>query len=201
MTPSTECRKPRVKSLPIMVIVAGVGLVASPVAAQTPAPSCEVRGSHEWLSQRGSPFDSAVVQVGELTAKVCYSRPSARGRRVFGGLVQWGRAWRTGANEPTVLHLPFHAQVAGVSLAPGRYLLMTVPEETRWTIVFYTAEGTDPATMFQTMEQIGLGPVPVERTAEHVERFTIRGNAEGNTVEFVLEWERVRVRIPIVVVN
>ena len=187
--------------LQIGTIAVGVTLVTTPVASQVRVASCEVRGSQEWLAQRGSPLDSAVVRIGQLTAKICYSRPSARGRRVFGGLVPWGQAWRTGANEPTVLHLPFAAQVANVALAPGRYLIMTVPEETEWTVVFYVADGTDPATMFRTMQQIGLGRIPAEKTAEHVERFTIRGSAMGGAGELVFEWERERVRIPIVVTN
>ena len=49
--------------------------------AQESVPSCNVRGSYEWLSQRVSPLDSATIGLGGRTAKVCYSRPSARGRK------------------------------------------------------------------------------------------------------------------------
>ena len=88
-------------------------------AAQEPVPACKVQGSHEWLSQRSSPLDSATLVIAGTTAKVCYSRPSARGRVVFGGIVPYNKLWRTGANEPTVLHLPFPAEVAGIRLEAG----------------------------------------------------------------------------------
>jgi len=171
--------------------------VAGPAVAQEPAASCKVRGSFEWLSQRGSPLDSAMVVIGGNVAKVCYSRPSARGRTVFGGLIPYGKAWRTGANEPTVLHLPFPAEVAGVRLDAGRYMLFTVPQPERWVIAIFISDATDPVEMFQTMRSVGEGMVVVESLETHVETFTIRGTTGAAVADLILEWERVRVRIPI----
>ncbi len=163
---------------------------------QESVPSCNVRGSYEWLSQRGSPLDSATIVLGDRTAKVCYSRPSARGRTIFGGLLPYGKAWRTGANEPTVLHLPFAARVAGVPLDSGRYVLLTVPRPEDWIIVINGTEGDDPAEMFRNMHQIGHGIVASEPLDDYVETFTMRGTTGRTTADLILEWERVRVRIP-----
>ncbi len=138
-----------------------------------------------------------MVVIGGNVAKVCYSRPSARGRTVFGGLVPYGKAWRTGANEPTVLHLPFPAEVAGVRLDAGRYMLFTVPQPERWVIAIFISDATDPVEMFQTMRSVGEGMVVAESLETHVETFTIRGTTGAAVAELILEWERVRVRIPI----
>ncbi len=179
-----------------MVLVIA-GLVCGAAAAQDSIPSCQVRGSREWLSQCASPLDSAVIPLEAGTAKVCYSRPSARGRQVFGGIVEYGKAWRTGANEPTVLHLPFTAEVAGVLLQPGRYILFTVPRPNDWLVVFYVSDATDAVEMFQTMRPVGQGTVQLEALTAPVDTFTMRGIGGASEGQLLLEWERVRVRVPI----
>src|SRR5439155_26974763 len=95
-------------------------------------PTCEVRGSREWLSHRSSPLDSVILVIGGRTAKICYSRPSARGRVVFGGIIEYGKLWRTGANEPTVLHLSFAGEVAGVQVSKRSGMLFAVSRSSRW---------------------------------------------------------------------
>ena len=165
--------------------------------AQSVEPTCNARGSREWLQHRGSPLDSATVAIANATAKLCYSRPSARGRVVFGGIVPIGKMWRTGANEPTVLYLTSGATVAGVRLQPGRYLLLTVPRPESWIIAFYTARSDDPGEMFRTMSPVGQGTAAVEQLENPIETFTIRSEVASNQNEFLLEWERVRVRVPI----
>src|SRR5947207_13738933 len=95
-------------------------------------PTCEVRGSREWLSHRSSPLDSVILVIGGRTAKICYSRPSARGRVVFGGMIEYGKLWRNGANEPTVHHLSFAAEVSGIQQQKGRNMLLTVTWQPQW---------------------------------------------------------------------
>src|SRR5690606_11953348 len=87
---------------------------------------CRTQPGSEAVSERKSPFDSTRITVGTQTAQVCYGRPSAQGRVIFGAdgtaagapLVPYGKLWRTGANEPTILHLPFAAELAGIALTP-----------------------------------------------------------------------------------
>jgi len=185
--------------LPILYAIIGSALVGQVLGDGGPdsVPTCEVRGSREWLSQRSSPLDSAILVIGGRTAKICYSRPSARGRVVFGGIIEYGKLWRTGANEPTVLHLSFAAEVAGIQLQKGRYMLFTVPRPTQWQVAIYASEARDAVEMFRTMRAVGHGVAPTEVLADPVETFTIRGIERATEGELVLEWERVRVRIPI----
>ncbi|MDZ4257370.1 MAG: DUF2911 domain-containing protein, partial [Gemmatimonadales bacterium] len=76
-------------------------LTASPLAA-TP---CASRASGAQLAARPSPLDSVTATIGGVEVKVCYSRPYLKGRAAVGGtLVPFGKIWRTGANEPTVIH-------------------------------------------------------------------------------------------------
>lgn len=172
------------------------GAAAAAVACQ-PAPQMAVAG-------RASPYDSAVVTLGGAQAKVCYGRPSARGRTVFGGggaVVALDTLWRTGANEPTILHLPFRAQLAGLALEPGSYSIYTVPHANQWTVVVNRSTSQWGHERSYTPEiraqEVGRLTVPAGRTAEFVETFTIRAQPRGaNAADLLLEWENTQVRIP-----
>jgi hypothetical protein len=163
-----------------------------------PSPRMPVEG-------RASPYDSATVQVAGEVLKVCYGRPSARGRDIFGGLVPHGRLWRTGANEPTIIHVPFTAEIAGVRLDPGSYSLYTEPGETSWTIILNRATAQwgheSSYTADVQAQEVGRGTAAIERLDQHVEQFTIRGAPGAAGADLLLEWERTRVRIPVRVIT
>jgi len=157
---------------------------------------CLARGSHEWLSTRPSPLDSATLVLGEVRVRVCYSQPSLRGRAIE-SLVPASRAWRTGANEPTTVALSGRASVGGAVLPAGRYVLLSVPGPDEWTLVFHTTPEIEPARMFATLRAVGQGRGTVERLAASVERFTIRAEGQGDSTALLLEWGDRRVRVPV----
>ena len=179
--------------LTIATVALGGMLDAAALSAQAP---CPWPAPPQFLTDRPSLPDSAVASIGTEAVKVCYSRPSARGRVIFGELVPFGRPWRTGANEPTMLHLSARANVAGVTLDPGTYVLLTVPAEDHWRILFNTSTASDPNEMFNALTEIGRGSVPVETVADPVETLTMRFEQTPLPV-LVIEWERTRVRVPI----
>jgi hypothetical protein len=152
---------------------------------------------------RASPYDSAMVSLGGRELKACYGRPAARGRTMIGGeAVPYGRLWRTGANEPTILHLPFRARIAGMTVEPGSYSLYTIPGEREWSVIVNrstTQWGHESSyTDAVRAQEVGRAMVPVEQTAQHVESFTIRPEPTGaNAAHLVLEWERSRIRVPV----
>ena len=172
------------------------GLAAAAAASQTPTPACGVRGSQQWLATRPSPLDSATLTIGSAVAKVCYSRPSARGRSVD-SLVPQGRAWRTGANEPTTITLTGSLAVGGAVLRPGRYVILTVPRAEQWIVVFHTTAETEPDRMFASLEQVAQGTGRVERLTSPVEQFTIRSVSDSTDAAFLLEWGERRVRVAV----
>lgn len=171
-------------------------LLASTLIAQPGTPSCGVRGSQQWLATRPSPLDSATLTVGTTIAKICYSRPSARGRPVD-SLVQLARAWRTGANEPTTLTLTGTLDVGGARLRAGRYVILTVPQAEQWLLVFHTTPDTEPAKMFVNLTQVATGSGRLERLVAPIERFTIRPVLDSAEAAFVLEWGEHRARVPV----
>lgn len=65
-----------------------------------------------------------------------YGRPKVNDREIFGGLVPYGKVWRTGADEATTITLGADAKIEGQALAAGTYSLFTIPGEKEWTIIF-----------------------------------------------------------------
>src|SRR5437899_8507244 len=162
--------------------------------------SCWIRGPADRLAQRPSPLDSIAVQVGDATIKLCYGRPSARGRKVMGGVVPFDQAWRLGANEATSIQIPFAAEIAGVRVEPGTYTLYAIPGASKWQIV--VNRGVQrwgvPIDNEVRAKDVGAGTVTTESLGVPVETLTLKfAPAAGNTTELVLEWEKTRFRIPI----
>jgi hypothetical protein len=83
-----------------------------------------------------SPKGEVEQIVGLTTIEVEYSRPSAKGRKIFGDLVPFGEMWRTGANMSTTVEVEGDVMVEGQLLPKGKYSLFTTPNPEMWVITF-----------------------------------------------------------------
>jgi hypothetical protein len=160
----------------------------------------------DWTSpssykSRASPLGSTTFPIGSTgTVRVCYGRPSARGRTVFGGIVAYDRPWRTGANEPTRIYTNTDVRMAGIPVPAGRYSLYTVPGPQEWEIRVSRSIlhwGNDLSASVEAQE-IGRATVPTDSTDAYVETFTVRPEeGDDGGLLLVLEWEWTTVAIPI----
>jgi Protein of unknown function (DUF2911) len=154
-------------------------------------------------ASRQSPLDSLTFTVGKTPVKVCYGRPSLRGRQMIGTEhVPYGKLWRTGANEPTIFYTPVALQVAGIRVPPGVYSLYTVPGKTEWEVIVnrsITQWGHESRyTDSVKAQEVGRGKAPAQTIGEPIETFTIRAEPAGNgAASLILEWEKTRVKIPV----
>lgn len=83
---------------------------------------------------------AAVSQrVANTEITVTYSRPVARGRELFGGIVPYGEVWNPGADQATVVAFSRDVVVNGTPLAHGRYSLWVIPRAGAWTVIFSRA--------------------------------------------------------------
>ena len=64
-----------------------------------------------------------------------YHQPSARGRKIMGALVPYGKVWRTGANKTTSIKFSAPVKIEDKNVPRGKYGLYTIPGETTWTII------------------------------------------------------------------
>ncbi|MFC0777386.1 DUF2911 domain-containing protein [Flavobacterium sp. HJSW_4] len=86
---------------------------------------------------QASPKGYIKQTVGLTDVEVTYSRPGARGRAVFGNLVPFGKLWRTGANENTIINFSDDVIIDGKTLKKGKYAIYTVPRIESWDVIFY----------------------------------------------------------------
>lgn len=182
----------------IVSLAAAVALLV-PGSAATQTPTCAFRGAPEVLTERESPLDSLQLRLGDQTAKLCYGRPSARGRVMVGGQDPFGSPWRLGANEPTTLHLPFPATIGTVTVEPGSYTLYAIPEDGDWTIVVNgnTSRWGIPLSPGVREFDLGSFTVPTSELDDHVETMTFRFEGSGSSGALVYEWENTTFRIPV----
>ena len=175
---------------------------ASPAALVTnPEPVCQSRNVP--LEGRKSPLDSLTFTIAGQPVKVCYGRPSSRGRTMLGGThIPFGKLWRTGANEPTVFYAPVPLRVAGLNVPPGVYSLYTVPGAKEWEIIVNrsTSQWGEESGYTDKVkaQELGRAKVKSEVLKTPVETFTIKAEPSGDkAASLLLEWEKTRVRIPV----
>ena len=135
---------------------------------------------------------SVINQVVGLTdVEVVYSRPSAKGRAVFGNLVPFGQLWRTGANENTTVSFNDDVMIDGKTLKKGKYALYTIPSIQSWEVIFYTATDNwgNPAE-FKEANVALRTTVKEEALQKAVDTFTIGFSAlTNNSANLEISWE------------
>ena len=101
-----------------------------------------------------APSPAAKIEqvVGLTDVSIDYSRPSMRGRTIFGDLVPYGKVWRTGANARTKVTFSNDVTLGDKELKAGTYAIFTIPQAESWDVVFYTehAGGGAPAELDET---------------------------------------------------
>jgi hypothetical protein len=149
-----------------------------------------------------SPSSKLEQKVGLTDIKLDYSRPSAKGRTIFGGkepLVQYDNLWRTGANNICKISFSDDVVIEGQSLKKGEYGILTKPNATSWLVNFYTYEGSNWSTYIPKTPAVSVSVVP-KTTANHVETFTIDiNNIETSKGTILMSWEKTVVPVNFVV--
>ncbi|MCA4893451.1 MAG: DUF2911 domain-containing protein [Cytophagales bacterium] len=139
-----------------------------------------------------SPPAKATGAIDGVTVTIDYHQPSARGRKMLGGINPYGEVWRTGANATTSIDFSANAKVEGQALPKGKYGLYTIPGENEWVIIINKDikwghyDYTDKADVLRVK-------VKPSKTASFVETFTISVK-DGNVV---MEWENTSVSFKI----
>lgn len=201
----------RVKSLPVAITIlavaaAGCGTdpardvqpMKSPLDTAAPAsgqalpimPLAEVAKSQAGaVSQR--------VANTEIT--VTYSRPVARGRELYGGIIPYGVVWNPGADQATAIAFTRDVIVNDRPLAAGKYSLWASPGPERWTVIFSRAADVFHTPYPGEAEDVLRLDVAVASVA-HAEVMTFSfPSVEGKTTTLALDWGTVRVPLIIVV--
>lgn len=146
------------------------------------------------------PSPTASVSQNFATSKIelSYSRPSAKGRKVFGDVVPFGKFWRTGANGATTITFGEDVKVNGIDVKAGKYGLITFPGETEWTVVLTKDLNVNSADAYKQENDVARFTVKPETTKDYTETFTIDiNNMRNDACEIMLKWETTAVRIKV----
>ncbi len=150
---------------------------------QTPAPS---------------PTTTVKQEFALSSVEVNYSRPAARGRKIFGDLVPYGKVWRTGANSATTISFGEDVTFGDKKIPAGKYGLLTIPDAGSWTIILSKQlDVTSPAAYKQDQDiariTVQSGNLPIT-----IENFMIVfDNITSNSMQMNMVWENTGVSIPI----
>ena len=148
-----------------------------------------------------SPASEIDQTVGLTEINVEYSRPSIKGREIFGNLVPYNKIWRTGANASTKISFSTHVDINGKRINPGKYSLFTVPNESEWKIILYNntelwgvpQNWDDNNVVLSTSVKIEKFPEPIS-----IETFSIGfDKVNNNYVILSIMWDDVYVPITI----
>lgn len=164
----------------VLVLVFSVSLEAQ---ISTPAPS---------------PAQKLEQKIGLTDVTVEYSRPSMRGRTIFGGLEDYDEIWRTGANARTKITFSDDVKIDGQEIKAGSYAIFTKPGEQNWDVFFYTEAdgGGNPEwdeSKVAAKTTVEVYPLPME-----IETFTISfDDLKSNMANLGLMWEKTYIAVPI----
>jgi hypothetical protein len=131
------------------------------------------------------------------TVTIQYSRPSMRGRKIFGGLVPYDQVWRTGANAATSLKTDVDLVIGGASVPAGSYTLYTLPGTSSWKLIINKQTG-QWGTEYSEGQDLARVDMKVTQRPEGLELFTISfDKTSGDSAILKLEWENTLASVPV----
>lgn len=155
--------------------------------------------SQEIKKLDASPLDFALFRPnGQNTkpiARIIYSRPSMKNRKIFGSLVPYGKVWRTGANQSTELNLYKDIVIEGEKLKRGNYTLYSIPDKDSWKIIFNSNLFTWGAYDYDSSKNVLEINIPAKNVKKTYDSFGIAFDGEKGNGKLLLAWENSEVLV------
>lgn len=144
---------------------------------------------------RLSPADTVRASVGAAHVWVAYSRPSMRGRVIFGDVVPWNVWWRTGANAATTFVTDKDLVIGGASVPAGEYTLFSLPNPTAWKLII-SKQTKEWGTDYDSTQDLARVPMTVSVLATPLDLMTIGITPQGDGAALTVSWERTAASVP-----
>ena len=129
-------------------------------------------------------------------ARVIYSRPRKEGRAIFGGLVEYGKLWRLGANEATEIEFYKPVTINNKKIPKGRYTIYAIPDEKNWTFIINKETDVWGSFKYSPAKDIARVTVPVQTLNEPVESLAMTFEKDSSAINLVVAWEKVKCTLP-----
>ncbi|WP_242918751.1 DUF2911 domain-containing protein [Pontibacter liquoris] len=136
--------------------------------------------------------------IGLTAITVRYHAPGVKGRKIFGALVPYGKIWRAGANESTLISFEDDVFFNHERVPAGTYSFFIIPEnETSWNVVLNkdtTLWGLEGYNELDDVAYYAVTPKQNSFTETMQFSFSDLGTNKGM---LNLAWENMKVSIPI----
>jgi hypothetical protein len=173
---------------PSLTFVVLTCIAAAPAAAQ--APNLELPAP--------SPKAKVEQRVGVTDFSLDYSSPGVKGRKIWGELVPMDKAWRAGANQSTTLKVSRDFKLGTTPLKAGSYSVFMIPNDKSWTVILNS--DVNAGANHDPKKDVARVNVTPEKLAQPRERLTyLFSDTTDDGTKLDLEWETVRVRVPLAV--
>ncbi len=145
-----------------------------------------------------SPVQTLKQDFGMGNIELVYSRPSAKGRQVFGDLVPYGKLWRTGANAPTKIVFSDPVEFGGKKVDSGTYVLYAIPGEESWEIILNKGLKNWGIDGYKESEDVVRVKVTPVKSKTSIETFTIEfANLKADNCDLEIKWEKTSASVHI----
>jgi Protein of unknown function (DUF2911) len=164
--------------------------------------SCLLSSTFVFAQVTPAPSPAATISqvVGVTKISIDYSRPSLKGREIFGKLIPFDKVYRTGANGSTKIEITGDIMVQGQILKAGKYSIMSIPSPTNWTIIFSKNLGVSEQNYAASDDVLRVTARPQDVST--VESFTIDfSDVKDDAAMMNISWEKTKVSIAITVDN
>jgi Protein of unknown function (DUF2911) len=174
--------------LAAFVMLAAIAVLVEPSAAQ------QKKGP-------ASPHDKVNTRIGGKLITVYYGRPNAKGRKIWGGLVPYGKAWRAGADEATTLITEDAITIGDAAVPAGAYTLYMVPQETGASKLAISKRLGDWGILKDgtVNEKSDIARVDMKKDAlkDKLEQFTIAFEKGKDGATLKMMWEDAEFSVPV----
>ncbi len=154
------------------------------------------------LAQVKMPAPSSTQTIkqdfGMGSIELTYSRPNAKGRKIFGDLVPWNKVWRTGANAATRIVFRDAVEIGGKKIDSGTYVLYTIPNIDSWEIILNKGINNWGSDGYTDSADVCRFRVEPTKLKDKMETFTMLfANIRPESCELHIMWDKTAVVIPI----
>lgn len=146
-----------------------------------------------------SPFQKTEQKVGLTDVTLEYSRPSMRGRALYGDLVPFDKIWRTGANANTKITFSDDVEIGTTLVKAGTYAIFTKPGASKWDVYFYTdSNNWGEPQKWDDSKVAAMVTVPAQPMTMEVETFTISfDDLKNDSAILGFLWGKTYVGVPL----
>ena len=142
-----------------------------------------------------SPADTVRAKIGTANVEVAYSRPSKRGRVIFGSVVPFNQVWRTGANAATQFTTPVDLMFGNTVIPAGKYTLWSLPTASGAKLIVNTQTG-QWGTEYDPKKDLARLDMTVTTLSKPVDEFTFAIAPQGNAGVLKFSWDDREYSIP-----